>query len=273
MCRSAIAPTQRPASSAWRRGYEPLIVNDAARGVDNLRAAVANTQFDNRVGLLEAMEESFHRTHNAPVADAHHTTYRRAVTLMRDEGTRAFDITRESQATRTRYGANRFGEGCLLARRLIEAGVSFVEVTLGGWDTHQNNFERVRQLSGQLDPAMSALITDLRDRSLLDSTLVVWMGDFGRTPRINTRGAQPGRDHYPRAWSSVLAGGGIRGGQVIGRTDAEAASVTDRPVSTIDFMATVCNILGIDHSRQNQAGNGRPVRIVDRGSNPVAGLV
>jgi uncharacterized protein (DUF1501 family) len=253
--------------------HEPLIVNDPNRGVENLRAAVATDQFDSRVGLLEAMEQSFHRTHNGPVADAHQTTYRRAVTLMRDEGTRAFDIARETPATRARYGSNRFGESCLLARRLIEAGVTFVEATLGGWDTHQNNFERVRQLSEQLDPAMSALIEDLRDRRLLDTTLVVWMGDFGRTPRINARGAQPGRDHYPRAWSSVLAGGGIHGGQVIGRTDAEAATVTDRPVSTIDFMATICTILGIDANAQNLAGNGRPVRVVDRGATPIAGLV
>jgi len=253
--------------------YEPLMVNDPARGVENLRAAVATEQFDGRVNLLEEMENAFHRTHHAAVGEAHQTTYRRAVTLMRDEGTRAFDISREDQATRARYGNSKFGEGCLLARRLIEAGVTFVEVTLGGWDTHQNNFERVRQLSGQLDPAMSALVTDLHDRRLLDSTLVVWMGDFGRTPRINQRGAQPGRDHYPRAWSTVLVGGGIRGGQVVGRTDAEAASVTDRPVSTIDFMATVCNILGIDHNQQNQAPNGRPVRIVDRGANPIQGLL
>jgi uncharacterized protein (DUF1501 family) len=253
--------------------FEPLIVADPTRGVENLRAAVGNQQFDNRVSLLEDLEQAFHRTNHAPVAEAHHTTYRRAVTLMRDTGTRAFDISQESQATRSRYGSTRFGEGCLLARRLIETGLTFVEVTLGGWDTHQNNFERVRQLSGQIDPAMSALTTDLRDRGLLDSTLIVWMGDFGRTPRINTRGAQPGRDHYPRAWSTVLVGGGIRGGQVIGRTDAEAATVADRPVSTIDFMATICNILGIDHTQQNHAPNGRPVRIVDRGSNPIAGLV
>src|SRR6266404_286997 len=132
--------------------YEPLTVNDAARGVENLRAFVGNDQFDNLIGLLEPMASSFHRTHNAPVADAHHTTYRRAVTLLRDEGTRAFDITQENQAIRTRYGSNRFGEGCLLARRLIEAGVSFVEVTLGGWDTHQNNFERVRQFSAKVAP-------------------------------------------------------------------------------------------------------------------------
>ena len=156
-----------------------------------------------------------------------------------------------------------------MARRLIETGVTFVEVSLGGWDTHQNNFERVRQLSSQVDPAMSQLIIDLRERGLLDSTLVIWMGDFGRTPNINARGAQPGRDHYPRAWSSVMAGGGIRGGQVIGRTDANAATVTDRPVSTIDFMSSVCRALGIDYNRQNTAANGRPVRIVDRGANPI----
>jgi uncharacterized protein (DUF1501 family) len=253
--------------------FEPLAIGDPNRGVENLRASTGTAQFNNRVDLLDELEQAFHRTHHAPVAEAHHTTYQRAVTLMRDQGTRAFDITQESQATRQRYGNTRYGEGCLLARRLIESGVSFVEVTLGGWDTHQNNFERVRQLSGQLDPAMSALVTDLRDRGLLDSTLVVWTGDFGRTPRINARGAQPGRDHYPRAWSTVLMGGGIRGGQVIGRTDAEAATVAERPVSTIDFMATACNILGIDHNLQNQAPNGRPVRIVDRGANPIAGLV
>jgi uncharacterized protein (DUF1501 family) len=253
--------------------YEALAVVDPQRGVENLRAFVSTSQFNSRVGLLDELEQAFHRTNHAPVAEAHRTTYQRAVTLMRDEGTRAFDISRESQATRQRYGNTRFGEGCLLARRLIEAGTSFVEVTLGGWDTHQNNFERVRQLSGQLDPAMSALVSDLQTNGLLDSTLVIWMGDFGRTPRINARGAQPGRDHYPRAWSTVLIGGGIRGGQVIGRTDAEAATVVERPVSTIDFMATVCNILGIDHNLQNQAPNGRPVRIVDRGSNPIAGLL
>ena len=191
---------------------------------------------------------------------------------MRDTGTQAFDISREPAASRSPYGTSKFGEGCLMARRLIETGVKFVEVTLGGWDTHQNNFERVRQLSSQVDPAMSALIRDLRDRRLLDNTLVIWMGEFGRTPRINARGAQPGRDHYPRAWSCVMMGGGIRGGQVIGRTDAEAATVVDRPVSTFDFMATVCRALGIDYNKQNHAPNGRPIRIVDRPANPITQL-
>jgi uncharacterized protein (DUF1501 family) len=101
---------------------------------------------------------------------------------------------------------------------------------------------------------------------------VIWMGEFGRTPRINQRGALPGRDHYPRAWSLAMFGGGIRGGQVIGRTDAEAAAVVERPVSPLDFLATVCRTLGIDYNKQNQAGNGRPIRIVDRGANPITQL-
>lgn len=253
--------------------HQPLIVADAVRGVENLRPFVANSQFQNRVGLLTELEEGFHRTHQANVGTAHRTTYQRAVTLMQDRGAAAFDITAEAASVRESYGSSKFGEGCLMARKLVEAGVSFVEVNLGGWDTHQNNFERVRQLSSQVDPAISQLTTDLKDRGLLDSTLIIWMGDFGRTPRINQRGAQPGRDHYPRAWSSVMLGGGIRGGQVIGRTDAEAATVVERPVSTLDFMASVCQVLGIDYTKMNQTPIGRPVRIVDRGATPIAGLI
>ncbi len=252
--------------------YQPLIVNDPARGVENLRASVGSSQFQSRVNLLDELEQGFNRTHAAHVGVAHRTTYQRAVTLMLDQGARAFDISNEPSNSRQGYGTGRFADGCILARRLVEAGVSFVEVTLGGWDTHQNNFARVRQLSEQVDPAMSQLIGDLRDRGLLDTTLVIWMGEFGRTPRINQRGAQPGRDHYPRAWSLAMFGGGIRGGQVIGRTDAEAATVVDRPVSTLDFMATVCRVLGVDYNKFNNTPNGRPVRIVDRGANPVTQL-
>lgn len=254
--------------------YQPLVVNNPATGVENLRSFVNTSQFDSRVNLLDELEQGFSHTHpDAHPAVAHRTTYQRAVTLMRDRGARAFDIATEPQNVRSAYGTGNFGQGCLLARKLIEAGVQFVEVTLGGWDTHQNNFERVRTLSNQVDPGMSQLVIDLRERGLLDSTLVVWMGDFGRTPRINQRGAQPGRDHYPRAWSSVMIGGGIRGGQVIGRTDAEAATVVERPVGTLDFMATICRVMGIDYNKQNHAPNGRPIRIVDRGANPITQII
>jgi uncharacterized protein (DUF1501 family) len=253
--------------------HQPLVVTNPQRGVENLQAFVDNNQFNNRVGLLEELEQGFNRTYNNGLGRAHNTTYQRAVTLMRDRGAAAFDISQEPANVRSRYGSGRFGESVLMARRLVEAGVSFVEVSLGGWDTHQRNFERVRQLSEQVDPAMSSLVADLNDRGMLDDTLVIWMGEFGRTPRINTRGSQPGRDHYPRAWSSVMFGGGIRGGQVIGRTDGEGARVEERPVNTIDFMATVCSVLGIDYTKFNQTHIGRPVRLVDRGANPIRELL
>lgn len=151
-----------------------------------------------------------------------------------------------------------------MARRLIETGVRFVEVMSGdgvGWDTHQGNFPRTRALSLEADAGMAALIEDLHQRGRLDSTLVIWMGEFGRSPQITSGG---GRNHWAKAWSSVLAGGGIRGGQAIGRTDAQATEVLDRPISVTDFLATVCKVLGIDYTKQNRApGVERPIPIVD----------
>jgi hypothetical protein len=252
--------------------HQPLIVSDPVRGVENLRPAVAAGEFGGRVGLLEEMERGFLRTHPAPAANEHHTTYARAVHLMRSREARAFDLDREPAAVREAYGKTKFGDGCLLARRLVEAGIPFVEVTSGGWDTHQDNFARVKKLSAQVDPALSALVRDLKDRGLLDSTLVVWMGEFGRTPKINARGAKPGRDHYPKAWTTVLAGGGLKGGQVVGRTDREGVEVVERKVSAVDFLATVCQALGIDYQKQNQTPIGRPIRIVDKGAQPVQEL-
>ncbi len=252
--------------------YQPLVVNSPSRGVENLKPLVSGSAFDDRVGLLDQMEKAFNGEYKAGAATAHRTTYDRAVTLMKSKEAKAFDLSLEPASSRKAYGATPFGEGCLLARRLIETGVSFVEVGLGGWDTHQDNFDRVKTLSGTVDPALSSLVTDLKDRGLLDETLVIWMGEFGRTPKINTRGAKPGRDHYPRAWSTVLVGGGIKGGQVVGKTDKEGAAVVDRPINALDFMATVCTALGIDHTKQNTTSTNRPIRIVDKGSKVVKEL-
>jgi uncharacterized protein (DUF1501 family) len=179
---------------------------------------------------------------------------------------RALEVAQEPAALRDAYGRNRFGQGCLLARRLVERGVQFVEVTLGGqsgidWDTHRDNFERVRTLSGMLDAAWASLLGDLRDRGLLETTLVVWMGEFGRTPRIN---GSNGRDHYPNAWTAALAGGGIRGGQVIGRTSADGTTVAQRPVPVAEFLATVYQALGVDSSRQHTSNTGRPIAVLEQ---------
>src|SRR5439155_24137593 len=201
----------------------------------------------------------------------------RAVRLMRTAAATAFNFEDEPAALRDSYGRNPFGQGCLLARRLVERGVPFVEVSLGGfnnnafaWDTHQNNINAVRLLCEVLDPAWGTLMEDLRARGLLDSTLIVWMGEFGRTPRINP---QRGRDHFPNAWSTVLAGGGIRGGQVYGRTSADGTVVeSDRPTSVPDFIATICKALGVNHTLQNMSNVGRPIRIADVGSQPIEAI-
>ncbi len=253
--------------------HQPLVVTAPSRGVENLRPLVAGPQFDGRVGLLQDMEDAFFRDTRATSGADHKTTYQRAVTLMQSKEAKAFDLSLEPSASRSAYGSGAFAEGCLLARRLVEVGVSFVEVTLGGWDTHQDNFDRVKRLSQQIDAPIAGLLNDLKARGLLESTLVIWMGEFGRTPRINARGAKPGRDHYPRAWSTVLFGGGIKPGQVVGTTDKEGATVVERPISALDFMATVCSVLGIDCNKQNNTPNGRPIRIVDKGARPIKELL
>jgi uncharacterized protein (DUF1501 family) len=140
--------------------------------------------------------------------------------------------------------------------------VPFVEVQMGGWDTHQDNFERVPQLASQVDPAMAALVTDLKERGMLDRTVVLWIGEFGRTPRVNPRS---GRDHYPRVFNSLLAGGGVKGGQVIGSSTADGTAVADRPVAVADLFTSVCKALEVNPRHENVSPIGRPMKIVDGG--------
>jgi uncharacterized protein (DUF1501 family) len=249
--------------------HAPVEVSDPAKGVQNLKPADNFAAFDRRVGLLEEIEKGFVDRIQVPSAQAHQATYQRAAQLMHSEKAKAFEIDQESSATRELYGRSKFGEGCLLARRLVEQGVSFVEVSLGNWDTHRDNANRVRTLCNELDPAMAGLITDLKQRGLLETTLVVWMGDFGRTPHV---GKQGGRDHYPRAWTSVVAGAGIKAGQAVGRTDNQGGTVEEGRVSAVDFMATVCTALGIDYKKNFYSRDGRPMRIVDKNEKVVKEL-
>ncbi len=219
-----------------------------------------------RRDLLAEAEADFLDRRPGVATDSHRTAYQRAVRLMRESAARAFDLSGEKPELRDRYGRNRFGQGCLLARRLVERGVPFVEVTLGGWDTHDNNFAQVKSLCQVLDPAWSTLMADLKDSGLLDSTLVVWMGEFGRTPVVNPR---QGRDHFPSAWSVVLGGGGIRGGQAFGQTGKDGMTAADRPVAVPDLLSTICHALGLDPSKQNMSNVARPIRIVDLSAKPV----
>jgi uncharacterized protein (DUF1501 family) len=224
---------------------------------------------------LNWLNDRFVPAHAGPPAVGYKTAYDRAVKLMRSEAAGVFDLDKETDAVRDAYGRNRFGQGCLLARRLVERGVPFVEVTHGGagqigWDTHTGNFETVKELSGILDPAWATLMAELESRGLLESTLIVWMGEFGRTPKINTN---TGRDHYPGAWSTVLAGGGIHGGQVVGRTSDDGMTVKERPVSVPDLLATVHTALGIDPATQNVSNVGRPIRLVDSSAKVIEEIV
>jgi Protein of unknown function (DUF1501) len=244
--------------------HQPLDVNNPDRGTDFLEPLTSTSQFERRYDLFRRFDHSFQQSYRTDAARAHASALDRAVRLMNAGQKRAFDLSQEADALRDRYGRGSFGQGCLMARRLVETGVRFVEVLMGdgvAWDTHNSNFPRTKSLSAEVDVGMSALLDDLHQRGRLDSTLVVWMGEFGRSPQLSSSG---GRNHWARAWSSVLAGGGIRGGQVIGRTDRHGAEVLERPISVTDFLATICTILGIDYKRQNRATDvERPIPIVD----------
>jgi hypothetical protein len=245
--------------------FQPLYVHDPAKGVENLKAPVDADKTNDRLALLADLEKGFRSSYGTTLADQHRTIYDRAVQLMRSEKAKAFDLSDEPESLKKRYGDDAFGRGCLMARRLVETGVKFVEVTLGGWDTHFENNDAITKLCGKLDPAMSALVADLEDRGLLDETLVVWMGEFGRSPKFKGKG----RDHYAKAWSTMLLGGGVKRGHVVGRTDEVGAVVADRPVSVADFMATVCTALGIDPAKEQLLPDGRPLPIVEKGGTAI----
>ena len=239
--------------------------------IDFLKAdkPVAATDQDVRRQLLAELQGDFEKRNGGTATKAHAASYRKAQRMIDTQAKGGFRLEDEPAKLRDAYGRNRFGQGCLLARRLIERGVSFVEVALDGWDTHGDNFTQVKTLSETLDPAFSTLLADLKDRGRLADTLVVWMGEFGRTPKINNTA---GRDHFPLAWSTVLAGAGVKGGQAVGSTGKDGAGVTDRPVSVSDFLATVFTAVGVDPKAENHTWDGRPISLV-KGGTVIEGLV
>ncbi len=251
--------------------YNPFIV-------PNVKQPLANTDYPPGVNMvrflkrkqaLESLEDDFFaRTGDAKVK-GRRAVYARAIRMMYAPRLKAFDLADESEATARGYGDSDFGRGCLMARRLVEGGVRFVEVVLDGWDTHKDNFGRTQKLMGVLDPAFAALVRDLDERKLLASTLVMCMGEFGRTPKIN---ADEGRDHHPAAWSAVLAGGGIKGGQALGATSDEGDKVVARPTSVPELMATAATLLGLDPDKQLATPLGRPVSLTDNGK-PIPELI
>jgi len=249
----------------------PLLIEKIENPLEDLKLPhdVTSFRLGDREKLLRTQNEGFAADHPEDAVASQRKAYERAFSLMRSPHLKAFDISREKEETRARYGSSPFGRACLMARRLVESGVRFVEVTLADWDTHADNFNRTRGLMEQIDPGMSGLLGDLEDRRMLDETLVIWMGEFGRTPRIN---GGNGRDHWTRAFCAALAGGGTAGGRVLGRTNALGTETQDRPVSVQDLFATIYGQLGVDPSKKYQTPSGRPVKILG-GGDPVKELL
>jgi Protein of unknown function (DUF1501) len=242
----------------------PFVVSNPTQLPNNLPLPqrVTRDRFTRRLDLLGQLEEDFANAGGAPRVGEHKALYGNASRLVLSPRLKAFELNEEKDAVRDRYGRNPFGQGCLLARRLIEQGVTLVEVASNGWDTHADNFERVKTLSKAVAPAFAALVSDLRARGMLERTLVIWMGEFGRTPKVNPRG---GRDHFPRAFNVALAGGGIKGGQVIGSTNADGTEVASRPVTVPDLFCSFYKALKINPRKENISTLGRPIKIMDKG--------
>ncbi len=242
--------------------YAPFVVTDPNQPPDNLASPVSKDRLDRRLELMKDLEAPLARTGAGPLVKDHQTLYGQTAKLVQSARTRAFRLDEEPQRTRDAYGRSAFGQGCLMARRLVESGVTFVEVQSSGWDTHGNELPTLKKLIPPVDQATAALVADLKARGMLEKTLVVWMGEFGRMPHINLTA---GRDHYPQAFNVALAGAGVRGGRVIGATDREGVEVAERPVSVADLFCTFCKALDINPREETQSNVGRPLKIVETG--------
>jgi hypothetical protein len=242
--------------------YAPFVVTDPNRSPDNLATPVPGTRLQRRLGLLRELETPFAHGGAAEQVRDHQTLYGQTAHMVLSPRVKSFDLAAEPEKVRDAYGRSAFGQGCLMARRLIETGVTFVEVQSSGWDTHGNELPTLKKLIPPVDQGMAALLADLRVRGLLDNTLVIWMGEFGRQPRINLTA---GRDHFPRAFNVALGGSGVRGGRVLGATDRLGTEVADRPVTVPDLFCTFCHALGINPRKENQSNVGRPLPIVEGG--------
>jgi hypothetical protein len=238
----ALSPPAIPRSRVFGERHLPFTIENPRRPLPNIESLVEANRDLARSKLLAEQDVAFAEGRRGKEMDKARAAAKRAHDMMTTPLLRAFDLGKEPAATRKRYGPG-FGEKCLLARRLVEAGVPFIEVGLGGWDNHANVFDAVKRNCGQLDRGMGALIGDLAEKGILDETLVLWMGEFGRTPAINRTN---GRDHWSKCFSVVMAGGGVEGGRVVGHTGREGREITKRAIETDDLFTTIYHTLGID---------------------------
>ena len=250
----------------------PFIVNRAGQLPANVSTAVASPRVSRRLALLKAQDADLSEVGAAALVEEHRVLYERARRLMTSPKLKSFKLDDEPAARQQAYGKNPFGQGLLVARRLVEAGVPFVEVRRGGWDMHNSLFSRIKPAAAQVDRGVASLLGDLKRRGLLDRTLVIVAGEFGRTPKVNSKSPAPGRDHWARNFGVMLAGAGIRGGRVVGKTSANGQEVVDGAVSVEDLFQTICRAMKIDADKELYTPGGRPLKIVD-GGKPVSEIL
>jgi hypothetical protein len=265
-------PAELSSAGFFGPTYGAAPIGDPKQGLQDCRppASVSEADFQRRLALADRLNRNFHEKFPHEDVAAYSSLYEQAVRLMKSEDLKAFNIESETAATKELYGPSRFAQGCLLARRLVEHGVRFVEVTLGGWDTHFDNFTAVEARCSEFDQAYAALINDLASRGLLEKTLVVVGTEFGRTPEIQEQN-RAGRDHHPGAFSCVLAGGGVKGGFKYGATDGSGKKVRENHVKIPDLNATIAHALGLELTKKIQSPSKRPFTIADQGV-PVLGV-
>ena len=242
--------------------WAPFVV-DSNGNVRNLDMGIDPARLSQRLEMLTAIEGRFIGEKRGPSAEDHAKVLDKTIRILRSDQMDAFKVAKEPKEVQDRYGNTGFGRGCLMARRLVEQGVPFVEVDLGGWDNHADIFKTLSdQKLPELDKAMSALVSDLADRGLLDDTAIVWMGEFSRTPNINGNG---GRDHWARSWSVAVGGAGFKRGVVVGETSSDGKEVVTEPYSSQDLMASVLKSLDISLETTFTSKNGRPMKIANAG--------
>ena len=242
--------------------WAPFSVNSNGQ-VRNLQMGLEDQRLYQRMNALDLIESGFINQRRGSAASDHQKILKKTLNLMTSSQMDAFKVAGEPEDVKERYGNTNFGRGCLMARRLVEQGVPFIEVGLGGWDNHQNIHATLRDTKlPELDQAMSALVEDLEQRELLQDTAIIWMGEFSRTPRIN---GNAGRDHWARSWSVVVGGGGLNGGLAIGETNSDGTRVETEPYTSQDVMASVCKGLGISLQTTFTSQNGRPMKIANSG--------
>ena len=245
-----------PNSGFLPKVKSPLPIIDPKGGLKNSKV---DKKLEERMRILKELNNGL----KAPLASEYNQFYDNTVRFLKSKDLELFDLTKESSTVRERYGDTRLGQGCLLAKRLIKGDIKFIEINNGGWDTHVDNFTKLDNKLKEVDDALSSLVLDLEGEGLLDSTLIVLVTEFGRTPKINVN---DGRDHHPQCYSTVLIGAGVKGGYVAGETNKTASKVTKDPYTISDINATVAHLLGIKTNEERFSPNGRPFKVANKGN-------